>query len=93
VYGVAGLAGNVRDWCLDRFAVRGEGLIVDGRVVLPDLNDVGGPEVWRSMRGGAWSGSSLDCQQSYRLAAPQPYAGPLIGFRLCRSLGPPTPLR
>jgi serine/threonine-protein kinase len=93
VYGVAGLAGNVREWCLDRFAVRGEGLIVEGRAVLPDLDDVGGPEVWRAQRGGTWSGATLDCRQTYRRSAPTSYAGPLIGFRLCRSLGPPTPLR
>jgi len=81
-YGIRGLAGNVRDWCLDRFGPDGP-RVVDGRWVpldpgtgdsLPDgaLVDPGalapgGPVNWpRVGRGGAWCVNPVTLRAAYR---------------------------
>ncbi len=81
-FGVRGTAGNVRDWCLDRFAPGGP-RVVDGRWIplepataepLPDgaLHDpaelvFGGPVAWpRVGRGGAWCVNPVTLRTAYR---------------------------
>jgi serine/threonine-protein kinase len=84
-YGVRGLAGNIRDWCLS--AWRGDGpSLRDGRLALalapPALDDD-----FRAVRGGAWT-SPLELARSAGRFGNRPTdRRESIGVRLCRSLG------
>ncbi len=53
-YGIRGLAGNVRDWCVNRWSIDGP-RVEDGRLQLdpkpPEDDDC------RIIRGGAWGGT------------------------------------
>ncbi|MBX2804299.1 MAG: SUMF1/EgtB/PvdO family nonheme iron enzyme [Myxococcales bacterium] len=72
VYGVQGMAGNLRDWCSDPF--------LDGRADLdPDLAP-------RVLRGGCWYFSESGSHLSVRFALDIHNRGDTIGFRLARSL-------
>ncbi len=81
-YGVRGTAGNVRDWCLDRFAPHGP-RVVDGRwmpldpasgeplaagaLLDPARLTFGGPVTWpRVGRGGAWCVNPVTLRVAYR---------------------------
>ena len=81
-YGVRGMAGNVRDWCLERFLPDGP-RVVDGRWIPLDprtgepldataLLDPGalaptGPVTWpRVGRGGAWCVNPVTLRAAYR---------------------------
>lgn len=82
-YGVRGLAGNVRDWCLNAFEPTppAEG----SRIIVPqDMPDDG--DTYRMCRGGSWTNSSLGCLVAQRLAAKPGHAAVNVGFRLARSL-------
>ncbi len=81
-YGVRGMAGNVRDWCLDRFAPHGP-RVADGRWVpldprtgeplpsealfRPGALAITGPIDWpRVGRGGAWCVNPITLRAAYR---------------------------
>jgi serine/threonine-protein kinase len=82
VYGVRGLAGNVRDWCLDAWIPDGP-TIVNGRVPPADPGPV---DCWKVRRGGSWG----DMPGRARLADRDWYnadrRSDYLGFRLARSL-------
>lgn len=83
VYGVRGLAGNVRDWCLDRYAELppDEGSRVE--VPSPELElERTGPRV---NRGGFWLGNERDARAADRHFHPPEHRAAELGFRLARS--------
>ena len=81
VYGVRGMAGNVREWCLDLWKEDGPP-IRDGRVhVARPADDEPG---LRAARGGAWT-SSL-CRLASRFAGEPRDRFGMLGIRVARSL-------
>ena len=82
-YGVRGMAGNVRDWCLDRWERDGPE-VVDGvlRWVSAPPDDPG----FRSVRGGAWTAVAERVRMASRFAAKPDDRFRGQGFRLARSL-------
>lgn len=80
VYGVRGMAGNVRDWCLDPW--RPEGPRIDAqRAVMPPR---GGAER-RVIRGGSWNGGFNYAQCASRDGDSPVSRKSYIGFRLVRT--------
>ncbi len=80
-YGVRGLAGNMRDWCLNVW--RRDGPPVQrGRVCL-DAAAPGDPD-FRSVKGGAWGSSMGFSRAATRFGTPPGFRSLLIGFRLVR---------
>lgn len=82
-YGVRGMGGNVRDWCLDGGGTRGPTLKGD-RVVLPD--DLDDAEAVRSYRGGDWYGLANHARAAYRAWNKPVTRTYVTGFRLARSI-------
>ncbi len=82
-YGVRGLAGNSRTWCLD--LEKDGALTEEGRVRrTPRTMD---PEAGnRVVRGGGWSVASWYCRAAYRYANKPSGRNSLIGLRLVRPL-------
>jgi len=82
VYGVRGLAGNARDWCLDAYRAQGP-LLAGDRAVVPDEPHADA----RSVRGGSWSRDPRAARAAARdWEGPEHRAGDL-GLRLVRPLG------
>lgn len=81
-YGVRGMAGNVRDWCLDVGDERGPAL-EGGRPAAPDLDDETLP---RNYRGGDWFGLPVHARAAYRAWNKPVTRHYVLGFRLVRSL-------
>ena len=79
-YGVRGVAGNVRDWCLDVFRQEGPN-VVDGRFV-PYTE--GGST--RSLRGGAFTAYRRSASAAFRLGDSPEGRAKHIGLRLCRTV-------
>lgn len=80
-YGVEGLAGNVKDICLNpwtRDGERGAGgpLVVDPSVPVAQ---------WTAVRGGAWTATTPFCRPAARLAVRPTDRLTSVGFRLARS--------
>ncbi len=78
-YGVQGLAGNVRDWCLDRWTN-------NGPEELSGPDPVDDPSVLRVARGGCWDGGGFACRSAARVRVASGRRGPDIGIRLARTL-------
>jgi len=83
-YGVRGLGGNVRDRCANGYA---------RDYAAPDRLDEwpadhGDPDL-RVSRGGAWLNTAALCRAATRFAASPTNRNTSVGFRLCRTLGPP----
>ncbi|MFK7929205.1 MAG: SUMF1/EgtB/PvdO family nonheme iron enzyme [Myxococcota bacterium] len=80
IYGVYGMAGNAREWCLD--AYRAEGAPVkDGRLI-EDFDEWANA---RSVRGGSWERDERSARAAGRdWEVPEHRAGDL-GFRLVRT--------
>ena len=71
-YGVQGMAGNVRDWCIAQAA--------------PQSDNIEATALrWRVVRGGHWLGIPQFARCALRYAQPTPHS-PETGFRLARSL-------
>ncbi len=81
-YGVRGLAGNVRDWCLDVWTRMGTPRI-DGWAQVPSPQ---GDSTLRVIRGGAWNAVPTHARAAGRFAATANTRFPVVGFRLARSL-------
>jgi serine/threonine protein kinase/formylglycine-generating enzyme required for sulfatase activity len=84
IYGVRGTAGNVRDWCINRW--KHEGPCVEEDVVAVDpasLSDRG----QRAARGGAWMSAPSLSRLASRFASDPRYRFGALGFRLTRPLG------
>ena len=82
-YGVRGLAGNTRDWCLDTWAADG-GVDANGRWALrrPADDDA----TYRAVRGGAWSASIGLSRAAERFVGWPGERYATTGFRLAWSL-------
>ncbi len=80
-YGILGLAGNVRDWCLEAWTP--DGPAADGEILRITPAAADDLRV-RSIRGGAWSAPPQLCRAATRFAAePDDYLGG-VGLRLAR---------
>ena len=86
VYGVRGLAGNVRDWSLSLRTATWEHLTPQGLFAPPPVSEAARWEGWRLNLGGAWSSGPGFARAGYRLGAPIEHRNALIGFRLARTL-------
>jgi formylglycine-generating enzyme required for sulfatase activity len=83
-YGVRGLAGGTRDWCLDPYLP--EGASIDGGRVVPP---VGATAAHRYVeRGGTWLGDDRKARLANRSGGPPTLRYSLLGFRLARSWPP-----
>lgn len=79
VYGVAGLAGNCRDWCMEAKSERK--ILNDTRYLVENL-DAKTDDVWRWCRGGIWSATVNYGTLNARFPVPQNHRYSIIGFRL-----------
>ncbi|AKT42227.1 bifunctional serine/threonine-protein kinase/formylglycine-generating enzyme family protein [Chondromyces crocatus] len=81
-YGVRGLAGNTRDWCLGTWRyegprTEGDRLCIDA--AQPDDDD------FRAIKGGAWASAMAYSRAAARFGARPDVRRPVIGIRLARS--------
>ena len=83
VFGVRGLAGSMRDWCLNGYARRGPEPGARLATVTPAPD-----HPYRMVRGGLWSGTERLCRAASRVAAHPDTQMTGIGLRLARSYGP-----
>jgi eukaryotic-like serine/threonine-protein kinase len=83
VYGVRGMAGNTRDWCLDVYRRHGARIEAGRAVVEHELTAQA--DQLRSARGGSWhtSGELVGCASRFVGKPDFFYRG--LGFRLVRS--------
>ncbi|APR79329.1 serine/threonine protein kinase [Minicystis rosea] len=86
-YGILGLAGNTRDWCIDVWTPSGP-LVEHGtlRIHPASAED----PALRSIRGGAWTWSIAMCRTAARLAARPDEHGASLGLRLVRGIAEPS---
>lgn len=82
-YGVRGLGGNTRDWCLNRFGTGGPGETLV-------IGETGGDPRWRICRGGAWNSGAAFCLAAGRFALAPDRTATTVGIRLVRSTGSGT---
>jgi len=85
-YGVQGLGGNVRDWCLNLVSSRPP-IAPDSRLVVVDerTTDEATSE-YRGVRGGGWTSTTDDCRSNLRQGARPGSRADDLGFRLVRTL-------
>ncbi|MEO5728978.1 MAG: SUMF1/EgtB/PvdO family nonheme iron enzyme, partial [Byssovorax sp.] len=81
-HGVRGLAGNVRDWCLNLWKLEGPAVLGD-RLQL----DAASPEDtnFRAIRGGAWGSSMANGRAAARFGGHPERWTLAVGMRLARS--------
>jgi Uncharacterized conserved protein len=82
-YGVRGLGGNVRDWCLDAWSADGPAL-ERARPVPPAPSD--DADTRRVYRGGYWHAAETGCLATARYSAVPTARASAVGVRLVRSL-------
>jgi serine/threonine-protein kinase len=82
-YGVRGLAGNTRDWCVDAWTPAGPP--IEGGVLCVRPPALADPAL-RSVRGGAWTWPVSLCRAAARLAARPGEHGASLGLRLVRPI-------
>jgi formylglycine-generating enzyme required for sulfatase activity/tRNA A-37 threonylcarbamoyl transferase component Bud32 len=86
VYGAMGLAGNVRDWCLNVWETDG-GPFDGHRLVVTRPTD--GDGRYRAVRGGAWNASPQLARSCERFVGWPGERYPTTGFRLGRAVTDP----
>jgi len=79
-YGVRGLGGNVRDWCLD--APSDEPAVTGRRAALRSPT----PSARRVVRGGSFRSGASEVRSAARATLRADRRHPDVGFRLCRPL-------
>ncbi len=84
-YGVRGTAGNVRDWCIERWNL--EGPRVEADIVQVEAADPA-DSADRPMRGGAWTSVGDLARLSVRYADHPTKRHGVLGFRLARRIAP-----
>jgi eukaryotic-like serine/threonine-protein kinase len=86
-YGVRGLGGNGRDWCVDHWT--NDGALPTDQVVRPNEQQ-GEPSsrASRVSRGGRWSGAAGGMRAAYRYGSAPSVRNAGIGFRLARARSP-----
>jgi serine/threonine-protein kinase len=78
-YGILGLGGNVRDWCLDLYERNGATQSGQrAKVLLPPRDD----PAPRVVRGGMWAATPAQCRSASRYGAPAGQGYITVGFRL-----------
>lgn len=85
IYGVRGLAGNVRDWCREADGDSEQAVSTD-RLSITDLSE-GQPDLLRLSRGGCWYSHHRDARTASRVKSPQSFRAAGVGIRLVRSFG------
>lgn len=84
-YGVYGMAGNVRDWCVERWRLDGphaeHGIVRAEAAPTDDPSD-------RPVRGGAWISAGELVRLAVRYAEPPTKRHGVLGFRLARPIEP-----
>ena len=80
-YGVRGLGGNVRDWCLDIWTPTGPAVLADAVLVTPPPD---ADASLRVARGGTWTTAPTFCRSAARFAAGPAERFGGVGFRLAR---------
>ncbi|MCB9792849.1 MAG: SUMF1/EgtB/PvdO family nonheme iron enzyme [Alphaproteobacteria bacterium] len=81
-YGVRGMVGGVRDWCLNGYVrtwPQGTNALDLETMRYLDSD-------FRMVRGGAWASAAQYCRPVCRFANKRRYRSQLIGFRLARSI-------
>jgi len=81
-WGVAGLGGNVRDWCLEAPAPEGPPRDPDGRLLVR----AGPPRGPRVARGGSWISNAQHVRSAHRHQLDAEGRKETTGLRLARSL-------
>lgn len=81
-YGVRGMAGNVKDWCLDSWHI--DGPRTDDGILLMNSPREGCTDE-RLIRGGAWISVPETMRVAIRYAGPPTQRHGTLGFRLARS--------
>ncbi len=82
-YGVRGMAGNARDWCIERWSLEGP-RVEDGILQIePALPE---DSAYRPMRGGAWISVGDLSRLCVRYAEEPAKRHGVLGFRLVREL-------
>ena len=79
-YGVRGMAGNVRDWCINAYSRDG---VPDGSRLTVDPP---AEAAYRMMRGGSWASKIDLCRLASRFADPPSTRFSVTGFRLVRPI-------
>jgi serine/threonine protein kinase/formylglycine-generating enzyme required for sulfatase activity len=82
-YGVRGMAGNVRDWCVERWRLDGP-RVEDGVLRIDPAGDDDGDD--RAIRGGAWTSLGDLARLAVRYAGAPGTRHGVLGFRLARSI-------
>lgn len=82
-YGVRGMAGNVRDWCVERWQLEGPRL--DNDILQVDVASPEDPSE-RPMRGGAWISVGDLARLAVRYSERPNRRHGVLGFRLARSI-------
>ena len=78
-YGVRGIAGNIRDWCQNRY-------ISDAPLPNQSVQAlVESEKPFQACRGGAFTGDTIYCESASRYGSPPSGRYSLVGFRLIRT--------
>jgi eukaryotic-like serine/threonine-protein kinase len=81
-YGVRGLAGNTRDWCLHLW--KHEGPLLEGDRALLEVASPEDPD-FRVIKGGAWTNPMIQGRAAARFGGRPGIRRPVVGLRLTRS--------
>ena len=86
-WGLYDMHGNIREWCLDRYAAESrtmsDPVLVDPVGATPETGDVNNGKVRRSMRGGGLDDAAYQCRSANRGNADADANWYILGYRLC----------
>ena len=84
-YGMADAAGNIQDWCLDRYSPDGPSVDAAGCALPTTADDLADTVSRRSVRGGAWYYGDQYSRVAERFSMPPAYTSDCMGIRLFRT--------
>ncbi|HTN87343.1 MAG TPA: bifunctional serine/threonine-protein kinase/formylglycine-generating enzyme family protein [Sorangium sp.] len=82
-YGVRGLAGNTRDWCINVW--KHEGPLVEGGRLRLDAAAPEDPD-FRAIKGGAWASAMTYSRAAARFGGRPDVRRPVVGLRVARAM-------